>query len=121
MAKVEWLSEPEKHDFDAAYDYLSLTMPSHQAEQAVENLWHHSQFTTRKAKDILRASKLSLLPKSNRHVAADLKKIDRGEKLSPILLMVGVRDGILIIADGYHRVCASYWADENTEIPCVLV
>jgi hypothetical protein len=23
--------------------------------------------------------------------------------------------------DGYHRVCARYWADENTDIPCVLV
>ena len=120
MAKVEWLDEPEKHDFQAAYDYLSLTMPENQARQVVENL-RIGEMTTRKAKDILRASKLALLPKSNRHVASDLKKIDHGEKLSPVLLMVGVRDGILIIADGYHRVCASYWADENTEIPCVLV
>jgi hypothetical protein len=23
--------------------------------------------------------------------------------------------------DGYHRVCASYWIDENTDIPCILV
>jgi len=21
----------------------------------------------------------------------------------------------------YHRVCASYWIDENTDIPCILV
>jgi hypothetical protein len=27
----------------------------------------------------------------------------------------------LQIADGYHRVCASYHADENTDIPCRLV
>jgi hypothetical protein len=26
----------------------------------------------------------------------------------------------LLIADGYHRVCASYWLDENTDIPCRL-
>ena len=121
MAKAEWLSKPEKHDFQAAYDYLSLTMPEHQARQAVENLRGSDRLTSRKAKDIIRASKLALLPKSNKHVASDLKKISQGEKLSPVLLMVGVRDGILIIADGYHRVCASYWADENTEIPCVLV
>jgi len=25
------------------------------------------------------------------------------------------------IADGYHRVCASYHLDEDTEIPCRLV
>ncbi len=24
-------------------------------------------------------------------------------------------------AAGYHRVCASYWIDENTDIPCILV
>lgn len=120
MAKVEWLDAPEKHDFQAAYDYLSLTMTGHQAKQVVDNL-RSGEMTARKAKDIIRASKLALLPKSNKHVASDLKKISQGEKLSPVLLMVGVRDGILIIADGYHRVCASYWVDENTEIPCVLV
>lgn len=27
----------------------------------------------------------------------------------------------LIVADGYHRICASYWIDENPGIPCVLV
>jgi hypothetical protein len=26
----------------------------------------------------------------------------------------------LQIADGYHRVCASYHLDENTDIPCRL-
>jgi hypothetical protein len=26
----------------------------------------------------------------------------------------------LQIADGYHRVCASYLTDENTDIPCHL-
>jgi hypothetical protein len=25
------------------------------------------------------------------------------------------------IADGYHRVCASYHTDENTAIPCRIV
>jgi hypothetical protein len=25
------------------------------------------------------------------------------------------------VADGYHRVCASYLTDENTPIPCRLV
>jgi hypothetical protein len=27
---------------------------------------------------------------------------------------------VLQIADGYHRVCASYHTDENTDIPVVL-
>jgi len=32
-------------------------------------------------------------------------------------------DGVhpLIVADGYHRVCASYYTDENTDIPVRIV
>jgi hypothetical protein len=41
--------------------------------------------------------------------------------LSPILLLRASDRSPLVIADGYHRVCASYWTDENTDIPCVLV
>jgi hypothetical protein len=41
--------------------------------------------------------------------------------LSPILLLRGTDERPLIVADGYHRVCASYWIDENTDIPCILV
>ena len=42
--------------------------------------------------------------------------------LSPILLIGGdIGTGrALQIADGYHRVCASYYTDENTDIPVVL-
>jgi len=54
---------------------------------------------------------------------SDLAKIGAGKKLSPILLVRGAADGStpLQIADGYHRVCASYVRDENTDIPCRLV
>jgi hypothetical protein len=75
----------------------------------------------RKAKDILRASQLALLGQDNKHVAEDLRKAAAGTPLSPILLIRGHDGSPLIVADGYHRVCASYWADENTDIPCVLV
>jgi hypothetical protein len=75
----------------------------------------------RKAKDLLRASQLDLLGEDNKHVASDPRKVAAGTPLSPILLLRG-RDGRpLIVADGYHRVCASCWTDENTSIPCVLV
>jgi hypothetical protein len=43
------------------------------------------------------------------------------QALSPILLLRGDEGGPLVVADGYHRVCASYWIDENTDIPCILV
>ncbi len=75
------------------------------------------------AKDLLRASGLALLPVDNVHVASDLAKINRGEHLSPVLLVRGdFRRGVpLTIADGYHRVCASYHVNEDADIPCLLV
>ena len=87
------LARPENHDYQAAEDYLSLIMPAKQAEMYRQKLFDaRGDITHRKAKDILRASQLALLGQDNKHVA-----------------------------DGYHRVCASYWIDENTDIPCILV
>ena len=119
---VIWLDKPEAHDYQAAEDYLSLIMSPDQAADWRQKLCDaRDQITHHKAKDILRASQLSLLGQDNRHVAADLAKVSAGEALSPILLLRGDDGHPLIVADGYHRVCSSYWVDENTDIPCILV
>jgi hypothetical protein len=115
---VKWLEEPEKHDYPAAAAYLALVANPDEVESIVKAL-KDAPVTHQKAKDILRASRLELLNEDNPHVQADLEKIRRGEKLSPILLVRGnLALGFpLQIADGYHRVCASYHTDENTDIP----
>lgn len=119
---VTWLPRPEKHDFQAAEDYLSLVMPLSRAAEYHKKLAAARDDTTHhKAKDILRASQLPLLGEDNKHVASDLRKAATGVPLSPILLIRGDDAHPLIVADGYHRVCASYWIDENTDIPCILV
>ena len=121
MASVKWLKKPEDHDFPAAADYLALLAEPGTANQLAEKL-KTGIVSTKKAKDILRAAQLTLLPVENPHVAADLSKIKKGQPLSPILLVRGdFTKGVpLQIADGYHRVCASYHTDENTDIPVVL-
>ena len=50
------------------------------------------------------------------------KKIDKGKKLSPVLLVRGnARMGVpLIIADGHHRICASWYWDEDTPVACCI-
>jgi len=53
------------------------------------------------------------------HVLTNLKKFKKGKKLSPLLLE-RVK-GKLIIADGYHRICASYYLSKDLEVPCRLV
>ena len=119
---VKWLDDPEDHDYDAAADYLSLLSEADATAKTVDAL-KAADTSMRKAKDILRAARLALLPDTNVRVKSDLTKIDAGKKLSPILLVRGkATDGVALeIADGYHRVCASYLTDENTPIPCRLV
>jgi hypothetical protein len=108
---------PEEHDYPAALDYLALLMEPAQAARIVEHL-KTAPISHKKAKDIARASNVRLLSANNFHVARDLKKVKNGNYLSPVLL---VRSQPLIIADGYHRVCASYILDENADIPCKIV
>lgn len=114
--REHWKDEPEEHDFPAAADYLSLSFVEPASASIVDAL--RSAVTThRKAKDLLRAARLELLPRDDPEVAKDLKKIARGEALSPVLL---VRGSPLVVADGYHRICASYHLAEDAEIPCRL-
>ena len=121
MASVQWLEKPEAHDFPAAADYLAMLADAQTVKKLIKKLQAGS-VTHKKAKDILRAAQLVLLDVNNPHVAADLARIDKGQPLSPILLVRGdFAKGVpLQIADGYHRVCASYHTDENTDIPVVI-
>ena len=122
MPTEHWKAEPDDHDYPAAADYLSLILSEGQAEAATAAL-RSAPLVRRKAKDLLRASRLPLLPPDNVHVKKDLDKVDKGLLLSPVLLVRGSLDGgwPLEIADGYHRICASNELDEDADIPCRLV
>ena len=122
MSRVLWKSEPEAHDYPAAASYLSLVADPDTVELLVDRL-KASSIVHYKAKDILRASRLDILPADNVHVAKDIAKVKSGKALSPVLLVRGdlLRGVPLQIADGYHRVCASYRLDEDTDIPCRTV
>lgn len=113
-----WLKEPEEHDFPAAFDYLELLFETEIAKNFTKKL-KQAKTIHKKSKDIFRASKLPLLPKDNIHVKENFKKIKNNKKLSPILLVRGNES--LIIADGYHRLCCSYYLTEDLEVPCRLV
>jgi hypothetical protein len=122
MVAVVWGAEPDEHDYPAAADYLALIASDAQISEIVAAL-KKAPIVHKKAKDLLRASCLALLPIDNPHVQRDLKKIKKGTALSPILVVRGdLNTGVAMqIADGYHRVCASYHTDENTDIPVRIV
>ncbi len=120
--KEHWKTDPDAHDYPAAQDYLTLLMSPAAASGLVEAL-KNAPLLHRAAKDLLRASGLALLPENNFHVAKDLNKVKKGQLLSPVLLVAGdaSRGAHLTIADGYHRICASWYLNEDETIPCRLV
>ena len=114
-----WKSKPAARDFAAAESYLTLVGTSAQAKVAVQRL-RRSRTVKHEAKDLLRASGLPLLSRDESQVEQDLKHMQKGKSLSPVLLAQG-RSAFghpLVIADGYHRVCAAYYHDEDEPIAC---
>jgi hypothetical protein len=116
-----WKGWPVRKDFDAALHFLSLIFPAANATALVKEL-RRASVEHHPARDLLRASGLELLPRDAVSVAKDLKRIRKDKALSPVLLIRGdVRRGRpLLVADGYHRICASRYYDEEAPIPCLV-
>ncbi|MFK0229884.1 EF-hand domain-containing protein [Streptomyces sp. NPDC090303] len=114
VSTTVWQLKSDTTDFLSAADYLDLVMTREQVQQ-VDLLLRQANPVTKKAKDIMRASGLPLLPESNVHVKGDIKSFLGGKKFAPVLL---VRGRPLIVADGYHRICAAYHLTEDLDVPC---
>jgi len=117
--KIKWLPEPEEDNYPAAESYLKL-MYSHSRVKKMVTMLRAAPVERFKAKDMFRASQLSPLGVSNSHVQKDQKKIKKGTPISPLLLVRDEQNGRVVIADGYHRLCAVYRFDEDAWIDCKL-
>jgi len=117
---IKWLKKPQINNYSAVYSYLSLIYDDTATVEFVKKI-KASAIIEYKAKDIFRAANVSLLGISNKHVETDRKKIKKEIALSPILLVRDTSNGKVIIADGYHRLCAVYSFDEDSVIPCKIV
>ncbi|MDD5273806.1 MAG: hypothetical protein PHU14_13950 [Methylovulum sp.] len=118
--KIGWLPDVEAHDYSAAQSYLTLLYGEEKVTEMIIKL-KAALIVEFKAKDIFRASQLSLLGVSNSHVEKDRKKIHKGKMLSPLLILRDQQNGKLIIADGYHRLCAIYETNEDALIKCKII
>jgi hypothetical protein len=118
--QILWLTEVEEHDYLAADSYLRIIYSDEKVTEMVAKL-RDTAIVEFKAKDIFRASQLSLLGVSNSHVEKDRKKIMKGVSLSPLLLVRDEKNGKVVIADGYHRLCAIYGFDEDAVIRCKII
>ena len=118
--EIKWLTETEDKNYPAAASYLNLFFNETTVKAFVKKL-KKTKISQFKSKDIFRASGLSLLGISNSHIEKDRNKIKDGTELSPILLVRDENNRKVIIADGYHRLCAVYSFSEDAYIPCKIV
>jgi hypothetical protein len=117
--ELKWSEQQEDEDFEAAFKYLSLLCSDRKASDLVKSL-RGSKLIEHAAKDLLRAAELPLLPRDEPHVDADLKRIQKGKPLAPVLLVPGdmASELPLVVADGYHRICAVVYFDESAPVRC---
>ena len=122
MTHPTWLDKPDAEHYAAAATYLSLIADDATVTGLIA-LFEKAPAVMFQAKDLLRASGLTALPMTSSHVSRDIGKILAGTPLSPVLLVRGeIRTrAALVVADGYHRICACHALDENAEVACRIV
>jgi hypothetical protein len=118
--EIIWLPDVEEHDYPSAESYLKLLYSEDKVAEMTTK-FKSAAIVQFKAKDIFRATQLSQLGVSNLHVEKDRKKIQKGISISPLLLLRDEANGKLVIADGYHRLCAIYEFDEDAWIKCKII
>jgi hypothetical protein len=110
---LRWKKDVDTHDYAAASSYLSIRFGESRAEAVAAEL-QKQPIITRRANDILRATRRLPLPLTDVGVLKDLKKVLSGQKLSPILVAEGD------IADGHHRLSLAYALSPYAEVPLKL-
>lgn len=117
--EIKWLPEPASDTYDSAKTFLELMYKPKKARRWVKRL-KKAGVSEYAAKDILRASAIPIATVR----AFDWKKqqdeIKQGDPLSPILLIRQNNGGPLIIADGFHRMCALFSTDQEVSVPCKI-
>ena len=112
---IKWLKKPKRKDYPAAHAYLSLTFGQRLAGRLVKRL-KRAKVKSIPARDILRASHIPMAEVEAFNCAHQNKDIKKQRPLSPILLVCGTHGGGLIIADGFHRLCAAFGNDQDASV-----
>lgn len=117
--KINWLKSVAQSDFRAAEQYLELLFAPQRA-QALKKKLHASAMQEFPAKDVLRAAGLAPPKKGDPDVDRQVKKIKAGDGISAVLLVRDEAQARLIVADGFHRVCAVMALDEKASVQCLV-
>jgi hypothetical protein len=120
LTNIRWRPDAQEQDYPAAESFLSILYSEERVAEMMSKL-KRAFIVQFKARDIFRASQLSLLGVSSSHVEKDRIRIRKEKRLSPLLLVRDEHNGKVVIADGYHRLCAIYEFNEEAWIHCKIV
>lgn len=119
-AEIKWRSEPASKDYSAAETFLQLLYTPKKARLCATKL-KRTEMSQYAAKDILRASGISFTDIRAFDWTKQQKEISQGTQLSPILIVRQENGGHLVVADGFHRLCAVFTLDQEMIVPCKIV
>ena len=117
---VKWLPDAVEDDYTSANAYLSLIKAPADVAKIVVKL-RTAKVEKHKVADLFRAAQVELPATDDRPCRKEIKKIQKGETISPVLLLRDAPHRTVIIADGYHRICAAYRIDPDVVVHCKLV
>jgi hypothetical protein len=117
---IKWLPKPAEKDYPGAELFLNLLFGPKQASAYVKKL-RKAAIAEFPAKDILRAADIAIDKVQAYDWARQHDEIRKGVPLSPLLLARRDNGGRLIVADGFHRLCAAFSADQEGLVPCKIV
>jgi hypothetical protein len=108
---IKWADAPSSDDLADAAHFLSLL--------GAEITGDAGQIVYYPAKDLLRVAGVDTpLPRDNAGVRKYLERYRKGTPVYPCLIVPGAvyPRTPLIIAEGFHRVCAAYHLEEATPV-----
>lgn len=117
---IKWLSEPADKDYPQAESFLLLFYKAKVAGALIKKL-KHAEMSKFAAKDILRASETLIAEVHAFDWVEQKREIQQGTPLSPLLLVRQDNGRHLIVADGFHRLCAAFATDQDVTVPCKIV
>lgn len=112
---VKWRKRPRNKDYPAAEAYLALIMGPARA-RAMGRRLRAAKLRQLPARDILRASRTPMSEVRAFDWVRQNKDIRKGRRFAPLLLVCDSQTGKLIVADGFHRLCAAFAQDQNATV-----
>jgi len=112
---VKWRKKPKEKDYASAHAYLSLLFGPRSAARLVKGL-RKARLREIPARDILRASHTPMAEVEAFDWSTQHKDIKKGRAFTPILLVCGRHGDELVVADGFHRLCAAFARDQDAVV-----